>query len=185
MRLPSLHTWQPMWGDSDSSSRRSASRTCLIMRTADQYESARHSAFSKRGVCVNESRALPVGSAMAVLMPIRRPLLLSSTPPELPGLMAASVWMTFLMGTPLKPGVASSRPSPDTIPCSAHTWRQLFGHRTAATWLCAACRESNHSAAEASFGWAGCFAFGKPRLQGFTQLRNKSGGVIHVCAVPR
>ena len=117
--------------------------------------------------------------------PMSSPLVSSRGPPELPGLMAASVWMTFLMGTPLKPGVASSRPSPDTIPCSAHTWRQLFGHRTAATWLCAACRESNHSAAESSFGWAGCFAFGKPRLQGFTQLRNKSGGVIHVCAVPR
>ena len=33
----------------------------------------------------------PVGSAMAVLMPIRLPLESSSTPPELPGLMAASV----------------------------------------------------------------------------------------------
>lgn len=33
----------------------------------------------------------PVGSAMAVLMPMRLPLESSSTPPELPGLMAASV----------------------------------------------------------------------------------------------
>ena len=63
-----------------------------------------------------ELAPLPVGSAMAVLMPTRRPRESSSTPPELPGLMAASVWITFLMGTPLGPGVASSRPRPDTMP---------------------------------------------------------------------
>lgn len=50
------------------------------------------------GVCT-----APVGSAMAVLIPMRRPLLSSSTPPELPGLMAASVWITLRMGTPLAP----------------------------------------------------------------------------------
>ena len=37
--------------------------------------------------------ALP-GSAMAVLMPITRPCASTSGPPELPGLIAASVWMT-------------------------------------------------------------------------------------------
>jgi hypothetical protein len=32
---------------------------------------------------------------MAVLMPIRLPWLSTSAPPELPGLIAASVWMKF------------------------------------------------------------------------------------------
>ena len=41
---------------------------------------------------------LPDGLKIAVLTPISRPALSSSGPPELPGLMAASVWMTSLMG---------------------------------------------------------------------------------------
>ena len=49
------------------------------------------------------NQAVPVGSAMAVLMPMRRPLLSSNTPPELPGLIAASVWMTLRIGTPRAP----------------------------------------------------------------------------------
>jgi hypothetical protein len=36
---------------------------------------------------------VPVGLKMAEVMPITRPLLSSSGPPELPRLMAASVWM--------------------------------------------------------------------------------------------
>mmetsp|Transcript_13351 Transcript_13351/g.32631 ORF Transcript_13351/g.32631 Transcript_13351/m.32631 type:complete len:305 (-) Transcript_13351:199-1113(-) len=56
---------------------------------------------------------LPVGSAMAVLMPMTRPLESSSTPPLFPGLMAASVWMTFLMED--RP-VDSSRPRPLMMP---------------------------------------------------------------------
>ena len=36
----------------------------------------------------------PEGLKMAVLTPIRRPAESSSGPPELPGLMAASVWIT-------------------------------------------------------------------------------------------
>ena len=37
---------------------------------------------------------------MAVFMPIKRPAESRRAPPELPGLMAASVWMTFVMGRP-------------------------------------------------------------------------------------
>ena len=36
----------------------------------------------------------PEGLAIYVLTPMRRPALSSNGPPELPGLMAASVWMT-------------------------------------------------------------------------------------------
>lgn len=43
---------------------------------------------------------------------------LQSNLSPLPGLMAASVWITFLMGTPLMPGTANSRPTPLTMPCS-------------------------------------------------------------------
>ena len=35
----------------------------------------------------------PEREKIAVLMPISRPLMSTSAPPELPGLMAASVWM--------------------------------------------------------------------------------------------
>ena len=41
----------------------------------------------------------------------------SSTPPELPGLMAASVCSTLRMGMPRGPGVCSSRPTPEMMPC--------------------------------------------------------------------
>ena len=36
---------------------------------------------------------VPVREKMAVLIPIRSPSMSTSAPPELPGLMAASVWM--------------------------------------------------------------------------------------------
>ena len=48
----------------------------------------------------------PLGERMAVLMPISRPAVSTSAPPELPGLIAASVWMKFskvLMPTRLRP----------------------------------------------------------------------------------
>ena len=48
---------------------------------------------------------------MAVLMPMRRPLLSSKTPPELPGFIAASVWMTLRIGIPLAPAHRSRQPS--------------------------------------------------------------------------
>ena len=43
----------------------------------------------------------PEGCKIAEFMPIRRPALSSSGPPELPGLMAASVWIRPLSGRPL------------------------------------------------------------------------------------
>lgn len=39
---------------------------------------------------------------------------------KLPGLMAASVCMTFLMGMPLGPGTCNSRPTPLTMP-----WKRI------------------------------------------------------------
>lgn len=56
----------------------------------------------------------PEGEKMAVFMPIMRPKLSKSGPPELPGLMAASVCITLLIGRPL--GDFTSLPKPDTTP---------------------------------------------------------------------
>ena len=55
--------------------------------------------------------------ATAVLMPTTRPEASASAPPELPGLSAASVWMTSSttrLARPLRTG--SARPSPLTTP---------------------------------------------------------------------
>ena len=57
----------------------------------------------------------PDGLAICVFTPMRRPALSRSGPPELPGLIAASVWMTFWI---LRPVVSDSivRPSALTTP---------------------------------------------------------------------
>ena len=56
----------------------------------------------------------PEGLAICVLTPIRRPALSSSGPPELPVLMAASVWITSSIGVPSSPSMR--RPRAETIP---------------------------------------------------------------------
>src|SRR3972149_5286092 len=56
----------------------------------------------------------PEALSMAVLMPIISPAELSSGPPELPGLMAASVWITLRMLRPVSEG--RTRPSALTTP---------------------------------------------------------------------
>ena len=53
--------------------------------------------------------------AIAVLMPMTLPSASSSGPPELPGLIAASVWMRLLRGLS-EPSVVMVRPVADTIP---------------------------------------------------------------------
>ena len=57
---------------------------------------------------------LPSGDSIWELMPITRPLASSSGPPELPGLIAASVWITLLIVNPL--GALISRWRAETIP---------------------------------------------------------------------
>jgi hypothetical protein len=55
--------------------------------------------------------------ATAVLMPTTRPRLSASAPPELPGLSAASVWITLSMMRPARRERAGrERPSADTTP---------------------------------------------------------------------
>ena len=55
--------------------------------------------------------------ATAVLMPTTRPRESASAPPELPGLSAASVWMTFSTRRLVRPSrVPSDRPSAETTP---------------------------------------------------------------------
>ena len=56
----------------------------------------------------------PLGLWMAVFTPMRRPALSSSGPPLLPGLMAASVWMTPLIRRRVVLWI--SRPRADTTP---------------------------------------------------------------------
>ena len=55
--------------------------------------------------------------AICELMPITRPSRSNSGPPELPWLMAASVWMAFWMVNPL--GDSITRSSADTMPVVA------------------------------------------------------------------
>ncbi len=69
---------------------------------------------------------------MAVLMPIRCPLTSTSAPPELPGLMAASVWMKFskvLMPSCVRPSALTMPlvtvcPTPNGLPM-ASTWSPI------------------------------------------------------------
>jgi hypothetical protein len=64
---------------------------------------------------------------MAVLMPSRLPLMSTSAPPELPGLMAASVWMKFskvLMPSWLRPSALTMPlvtvwPTPKGLPMAS------------------------------------------------------------------
>ena len=71
------------------------------MRTPSQPRrtSPKSRSWSSTGLAVSEGTAKPmpteppVGDRIAVLMPITSPSMLNSGPPELPLLMAASVWM--------------------------------------------------------------------------------------------
>ena len=54
------------------------------------------------------------GSAIAVLIPITRPSTSTSGPPELPGLIAASVWIASTSVS--VPATCTVRPRPDTMP---------------------------------------------------------------------
>ena len=58
--------------------------------------------------------ASPLAVAICELIPMTRPLASSSGPPELPGLSAASVWITLSIAKPL--GAVSRRWSAETTP---------------------------------------------------------------------
>lgn len=69
---------------------------------------------------------------MAVFMPMMRPTLSSRGPPLLPGLIAASVCMTLLIGRPL--GDFTSLPNPETTPM-VKVWSKPKGFPMAkASW---------------------------------------------------
>jgi len=72
----------------------------------------------------------PLGLKIAALTPITRPLESRSGPPELPGLIAASVWMTSRILRPF--GDRSSRPSALTTP-TVSEWSSPNGLPTART----------------------------------------------------
>ena len=67
---------------------------------------------------------------MAVFMPINLPWESKSGPPEFPGLIAASVWITFVIGLPV--GLRTSRPKPLITPCVS-VWSNPKGLPTANT----------------------------------------------------
>ena len=65
---------------------------------------------------IGTARPRPI-PATAVLIPTTRPRLSASAPPELPGLSAASVWMTFSTSLLARPSrAASDRPRALTTP---------------------------------------------------------------------
>ena len=69
------------------------------------------------GLAMLIGMANPIPSAVwatAVLMPMTLPPLSSRAPPELPGLIAASVWIRFLSAVPS--WTVIWRPKADTIP---------------------------------------------------------------------
>ncbi len=71
------------------------------------------------------------------LMPIARPWASSSGPPELPGLIEASVWMTFEIEKPL--GASISRPRADTMPVVTVRWNPSgfpIATTGSPTWAC-------------------------------------------------
>ena len=65
----------------------------------------------------------PPAVRIAVLTPITRPSESSSGPPELPGLIAASVWMTFSIENWFCASI--ERPRPETIPADADAERLI------------------------------------------------------------
>ena len=81
------------------------------------------------GIAKPMPRLPPVREKIAVLMPSRLPLASTSAPPELPGLMAASVWMKFskvLMPSWLRPSALTIPevtvwPTPNGLPIASTT----------------------------------------------------------------
>ena len=68
-----------------------------------------------RAMSIGIAKPMPFESAaIAVLMPTTSPSASSSGPPELPGLIAASVWIRLLRFW--LPSVVIERPLADTIP---------------------------------------------------------------------
>ena len=75
----------------------------------------RISLTTKRTVLLATAKQMPCAPRIiAVLMPMTAPADETSAPPELPGLSAASVWITSSIGRPLRD--ASERPSAETTP---------------------------------------------------------------------
>ena len=68
-----------------------------------------------RAMSIGIAKPMPLESvATAVLTPTTEPEASASGPPELPGLMAASVWIRLVIRVPLSTWM--SRPLPDTMP---------------------------------------------------------------------
>jgi hypothetical protein len=68
-----------------------------------------------RAMSIGMAKPMPADCvATAVLMPTTAPLASASGPPELPGLIAASVWIRLLIRVPSSTWMF--RPLPDTMP---------------------------------------------------------------------
>ena len=86
-----------------------------------------------RAMSIGMAKPMPLESvATAVLMPTTAPEASASGPPELPGLMAASVWIRFVIRVaPLS--TAMSRPLPETMPLVTENEYMPSGLPTAIT----------------------------------------------------
>mmetsp|Transcript_1930 Transcript_1930/g.7500 ORF Transcript_1930/g.7500 Transcript_1930/m.7500 type:complete len:252 (+) Transcript_1930:185-940(+) len=121
----------------------------------------------------------PEGEYIAVLTPMSRPLLSSSGPPELPGLMAASVCTTSRMRRPVMDFM--SRPTPETMP-AVSVWSNPKGLPMANTfwptrrfWVVPTAMglsERFHASEKASVGVASARPF--PPFTSFSTARSLS-----------
>ena len=69
-----------------------------------------------RAMSIGMAKPMPLlPDAIAVLMPMTLPSASRSGPPELPGLIAASVWIRLLSGL-VEPSVVIERPVAETMP---------------------------------------------------------------------
>ena len=96
---------------------------------------------TNRAVLLAMAKQSPcAGRIMAVLTPITSPRVVTSGPPELPGLSAASVWMTSSISRPDR--ARSERPSALTTPAVTVCWKPNGLPIAMASWPTRTARES-------------------------------------------
>ena len=93
----------------------------LVGRTAHGHVTTMYLTGST-GIAKPMPANTPLGEYIAMLIPMSCPLSFNRGPPLLPGLMAASVCMTLVMGRPI--GLRTSRPMPKMTP-TVSVWSRL------------------------------------------------------------
>ena len=91
-----------------------------LISVSDADKPVRETRRGRRAVSIGTAKPIPTlplpppPVSICELMPITSPALSISGPPELPGLIAASVWITSLIAKPLRPSI--ERCFADTTP---------------------------------------------------------------------